>query len=163
MRAMVFDRYGEPAVMRLRDVPVPQPQDREVLIRVDHAGVNPADSKARAGHRYREVDFPFVTNSELHAQLEVLTSEGAATSAIEGERFDPNALRSSLARRLGLPTAGLPAPPRSIEGLADVLLDATQKLDKPLTLRMLAGWQAAFFPTGRSGLSKIEEPNAFSR
>ena len=102
-------------------------------------------------------------SSDLHAQLEILTSEGVATSAIEGELFDPNALRSSLARRLGLPTAGLPAAPRSIEGLVDVLLDATQKLDKPLTLRMLAGWQAAFFPTGRSGLSKIEEPNAFSR
>ena len=94
-------------------------------------------------------------NSDLHAQLEVLTSEGVATSAIEGERFDPNALRSSLARRLGLPTAGLPTPPRSIEGLVDVLLDATQKLDKPLTQRTLAGWQAALFPTGRSGLSKI--------
>ncbi len=93
--------------------------------------------------------------SDLHAQLEVLISEGVATSAIEGERFDPNALRSSLARRLGLPTAGLPAPPHSIEGLVDVLLDATQKLDKPLTQKMLAGWQAALFPTGRSGLSKV--------
>jgi len=82
-------------------------------------------------------------------------SEGVATSAIEGEHFDPNALRSSLARRLGLPTAGLPAPPRAVEGLVDVLLDATQKLDKPLTQKMLASWQAALFPTGRSGLAKI--------
>lgn len=55
-------------------------------------------------------------DSDLHAQVEVLTSEGVATSAIEGERLDPNALRSSLARRLGLPTAGLPAPARSMEG-----------------------------------------------
>ncbi len=94
-------------------------------------------------------------DSDLHAQLEVLTSEGVATSAIEGERFDPDALRSSLARRLGLPTAGLPAPPRSMEGLVDVLLDATQRLEKPLTKRMLAGWQAALFPTGRSGLTEI--------
>src|SRR5665213_2780557 len=94
-------------------------------------------------------------DSDLHAQLEMLTSEGVATSAIEGERFDPNALRNSLARRLGLPTAGLPAPSRSVEGLVDVLLDATQKLDKPLTQRMLASWQAALFPTGRSGLAKI--------
>ena len=54
-------------------------------------------------------------DSDLHAQLEVLTSEGIATSAIEGERFDPNAVRSSLARRLGLPTAGLPAPPRATD------------------------------------------------
>jgi Fic family protein len=94
-------------------------------------------------------------DSDLHAHLEVLTSEGVATSAIEGERFDPNALRSSLARRLGLPTAGLPPAPRSVEGLVDVLLDATQKLEKPLTQEMLAGWQAALFPTGRSGLTKI--------
>ena len=94
-------------------------------------------------------------DSDLHAQLEVLTSEGVATSAIEGERFDPNAVRSSLARRLGLPTAGLPAPPRSIEGLVDMLLAATQNLDKPLTVRALASWQAALFPTGRSGLAKI--------
>src|SRR5579862_6732809 len=94
-------------------------------------------------------------NSDLQAQLEVLTSEGIATSAIEGERFDPNAVRSSLARRLGLPNAGLPAPPRSVEGLVDVLLDATQALNKPLTATLLAGWQAALFPTGRSGLTTI--------
>src|SRR5579862_3964742 len=94
-------------------------------------------------------------DSDLQAQLEVLTSEGVATSAIEGERFDPDALRSSLARRLGLPTAGLPASPRSVEGLVDLLLDATRKLDKPLTAKMLAAWQAALSPTGRSGLVQI--------
>jgi Fic family protein len=94
-------------------------------------------------------------DSDLRAQLEVLTSDGVATSAIEGERLDPNAVRSSLARRLGLPTAGLPAPPRSVEGLVDVLIDATKKLDKPLTIRMLGDWQASLFPTGRSGLTKI--------
>ena len=94
-------------------------------------------------------------DSNLRAQLEVLTSDGVATSAIEGERLDPNAVRSSLARRLGLPTAGLPAPPRSVEGLVDVLIDATQKLDKPLTVKMLGNWQASLFPTGRSGLTKI--------
>jgi Fic family protein len=94
-------------------------------------------------------------DTDLIAQLEVLTSEGIATSAIEGERFDPNALRSSLARRLGLPAAGLPAPSRSVEGLVDVLMDATHHLDRPLTLKMLCGWQGALFPTGRSGLAKI--------
>ena len=62
MRAMVFDRYGEPDVMRLREVPVPEPQAREILIRVGYAGVNPADSKARAGHSARggeyEMQYP---------------------------------------------------------------------------------------------------------
>ena len=94
-------------------------------------------------------------DSDLRAQLEVLTSDGVATSAIEGERLDPNAVRSSLARRLGLPTAGLPAPPRSVEGLVDVLIDATKRLHKPLTVKMLGDWQASLFPTGRSGLTKI--------
>jgi Fic family protein len=93
--------------------------------------------------------------TDLNAQLEVLTAEGTATSAIEGERFDLNTLRSSLARRLGLPTAGLPVAPRSVEGLVDVLLDATQDLSTPLTLRRLSAWQAALFPTGRSGLLEI--------
>lgn len=95
------------------------------------------------------------SDSDLRAQLEVLTTEGVATSAIEGERFDPNAVRSSLARRLGLPTAGLPSPPRSVDGLVDVLIAAAQKLDEPLTRKMLADWQAALFPTGRSGLTPI--------
>ena len=92
---------------------------------------------------------------DLHAQLEVLAAEGVATSAIEGENFDPATLRSSLARRLGLPTTGLPPPPRSVEGLADVLLEATRRYDEPLTLAYLCSWQAALFPTGRSGLHAI--------
>lgn len=94
-------------------------------------------------------------DSDLAAQLEVLTSEALATSAIEGERFDQRAVRSALARRLGLPIEGSPAPVRGVEGLADVLLDATQTLDKPLSVKMLGDWQAALFPTGRSGLTKI--------
>lgn len=92
---------------------------------------------------------------DLSAQLEVLTVEGIATSAIEGEKFDPNAVRSSIARRLGLPTAGLPVAPRPVEGLVDVLLDATQHYQKPLSLKRLCSWQAALFPTGRSGLHAI--------
>ena len=95
------------------------------------------------------------TNSDLNAQLEVLTAEGVATSAIEGEKLDPNALRSSLARRLGLPIAGLPVPQRSIESLVDVMLDAATTYNKPLTLAQLCSWQAALFPTGRSGLQEI--------
>jgi len=53
MRAIVFDRYGETNVMSLRDVPVPEPQDGELLIRVGYAGVNPSDSKARSGQSSR--------------------------------------------------------------------------------------------------------------
>jgi NADPH:quinone reductase len=68
MRAMVFDCYGDPDVMSLRDVPVPEPQDGEVLIRVAYAGVNPSDTKNRSGesarYRYREVRFPFVVGRD---------------------------------------------------------------------------------------------------
>jgi Fic family protein len=94
-------------------------------------------------------------DADLHAQLDVLTREGVATAAIEGEKFDPNSLRSSLARRLGLPTAGLPPSTRSVDGLVDVLLDATRDYGKPLRLATLNSWQAALFPTGRSGLHEI--------
>jgi Fic family protein len=95
------------------------------------------------------------TEADLQAQLDVLTKEGTATSAIEGESFDPNGLRSSLARRLGLTTAGLPPAPRSLEGLVEVLLDATRHFSEPLRLEKLHAWQAALFPTGRSGLHEI--------
>jgi Fic family protein len=94
-------------------------------------------------------------DSDVRANLEVLASEGVATSAIEGERLHADALRSSLARRLDLPTAGLPPPPRSVEALVDMLLDATRHFDQPLTLDRLGAWQAALFPTGRSGLLEI--------
>jgi NADPH:quinone reductase len=71
MRAMVFDRYGEPDVMRLRDVPVPEPQEGEVLIRVGYAGVNPADSKARGGLSNRAgAVFPFVTGMDAAGVVE---------------------------------------------------------------------------------------------
>ena len=91
----------------------------------------------------------------LEAVAAVLVEDGVTTSAIEGERLDPAAVRSSVARRLGLPTAGLPAAPRAVQGLVEVLLDATQHHDRPRTRERLCGWQAALFPTGYSGLRKI--------
>ncbi len=97
----------------------------------------------------------FDPDLDLAARLEVLTIEGVATSAIEGETFDPKALRSSIARRLGLPTAGLPVPNRSQDGLADVLLDAATRYDEPLTIDRLCAWQAALLPEGRSGPQPI--------
>lgn len=91
----------------------------------------------------------------LEADVSILVEDGVQTSAIEGERLDLDAVRSSVARHLGLPTAGLPAPSRAIDGLIDVLLDATRRFDAPLTLERLLGWQAALFPTGYSGLRTI--------
>ena len=76
MRAIVFDRYGGPDVMAMREMPVPEPQDDEVLIRVGYAGVNPSDTKsrsgesARAGYRYREINFPFVPGMDAAGIVE---------------------------------------------------------------------------------------------
>jgi len=91
----------------------------------------------------------------LDADASILVEDGLQTSAIEGERLDLDAVRSSVARHLGLPTADLPVPSRSIDGLIDVLLDATRRFDAPLTLERLLGWQAALFPTGYSGINPI--------
>jgi Fic family protein len=91
----------------------------------------------------------------LEAVAAILVEDGVTTSAIEGERLNPEAVRSSVARRLGLPSAGLPAPTRAVDGLIDVLLDATRNFEAPLTAERLYGWQAALFPTGYSGLHKI--------
>lgn len=93
---------------------------------------------------------------QLGAQLESLTTEAVETSAIEGEFLDPAGVRSSVARKLGLPTAGLPPASRGAEGLVEVLLDATAGFDQPLSEDRIKGWHAALFPTGYSGLHKIE-------
>lgn len=97
----------------------------------------------------------FDSRLSVEAQAEILVEDGFNTSAIEGERFDLKAIRSSVARHLGLPTAGLPVPPRSVDGLVEVLLDATRQYDHPLTYKRLCRWQAALFPTGYSGLHPI--------
>lgn len=89
------------------------------------------------------------------AQVEVLAAEVLQTSAIEGQNLSPDSVRSSVARRLGLPDAGLSRQDRYTEGLVDVLLDATMNHDQPLTVQRLHGWQAALFPTGYSGLHRI--------
>ncbi|MDC7698337.1 Fic family protein [Vogesella indigofera] len=91
----------------------------------------------------------------LEAVASILVEDGVTTSAIEGERLDVEAVRSSVARHLGLPSAGLPTPPRAVDGLIEVLLDATRNHAQPLTQARLFGWQAALFPTGYSGLHAI--------
>jgi Fic family protein len=89
------------------------------------------------------------------AQANVLTDEVIKTSAIEGERLNKDAVRSSVARHLGLPTAGLPPATRYVDGLVEVLLEATGHYEKPLSAARIKRWQAALFPTGRSGLSRV--------
>jgi Fic family protein len=87
-----------------------------------------------------------------------LTQEALTTSAIEGEKLDPESVRSSVARRLGLDTSGAPIREgkRNIEGLIDVLQDATLNTQTPLTLERLCQWHGALFPTGFSGMQRID-------
>ena len=87
-----------------------------------------------------------------------LTQEALTTSAIEGERLDPESVRSSVARRLGLDTSGAPLREgqRPVEGLIDVLQDATLNTEPPLTLERLCQWHGALFPTGFSGMQRID-------
>lgn len=87
-----------------------------------------------------------------------LTQEALTTSAIEGEKLDPESVRSSVARRLGLDTSGAPVREgrRNIEGLIDVLQDATLNTDAPLTLERLCSWHGALFPSGFSGMQRID-------
>ncbi|MFH1812470.1 MAG: Fic family protein [Pseudomonadota bacterium] len=91
----------------------------------------------------------------LEQHAETLVEEALTTAIIEGETLDRQAIRSSVARRLGLPTAGLPRVPRHVDGLVQMLIDATGHHDRPLTAKRLWGWQAALFPTGYSGLQTI--------
>ncbi len=89
------------------------------------------------------------------AVLEALTEEVTKSSDIEGETLDREQVRSSLARRLGMDVAGLKTPDRNVEGVVEMMLDATQNFTVPLTAERLFGWHAALFPTGRSGMSRI--------
>lgn len=83
------------------------------------------------------------------------SQDAVATAAIEGERLDLAVVRSSVARRLGVPVEGGPNVPRHVDGLLDIMDDAVNRAADPLTHERLQGWQAALFPTGFSGLSKI--------
>ncbi len=89
------------------------------------------------------------------AVLDTLTQDVLKSSEIEGEILDIDQVRSSLARRLGLDIGALTPSDRHVEGVVEMMLDATQKYQDPLTEERLFGWHAALFPTGRSGMQKI--------
>ena len=95
-------------------------------------------------------------SSRWEATLKVLTEETIKSSAIEGVVLDPESVRSSIARRLNLKVAGIPAREnRNVEGIVKMMLDATQKYELPLTPERLFGWHNSLFPTGYSDLRKI--------
>jgi Fic family protein len=95
----------------------------------------------------------FDLRSEAH--LRTLTEDVVKSSEIEGENLPPDQVRSSIARRLGMDVAGLVAAERDVEGVVEMMLDATTHRAQPLTAERLFGWHAALFPIGRSGMRKI--------
>jgi Fic family protein len=89
------------------------------------------------------------------ATLRILTEDVLKTSEIEGEKLNPDSVRSSIARRLGVDIGALAPSDRHVDGVVDMVLDATQRYNTPLTAERLFGWHAAMFPTGYSSLTKI--------
>jgi Fic family protein len=89
------------------------------------------------------------------AVLETITEDVVKSSEIEGEVLDKEQVRSSIARRLGIDIGALTPSDRNVEGVVEMMLDATQKFSSPLTAKRLFDWHAALFPTGRSGMSRI--------
>jgi len=89
------------------------------------------------------------------AVLNILTQDIIKSSEIEGENLDKEQVRSSVAKRLGLEVGGGVNVDRNIESIVEMMLDATQKYNEPLTINRLLGWQASLFPTGISGMHRI--------
>src|SRR5436190_2693951 len=93
-------------------------------------------------------------NLRQEGVLQTLTADVLKSSEIEGEKLDAEQVRSSIARRLGVDIGALKPAGRHVEGIVEMMLDATRRYDQPLTAERLFSWHAALFPTGRSGLTK---------
>lgn len=96
---------------------------------------------------------------QKEATLKVLTEDVIKTSEIEGEKLDRDQVKSSIARHLGMEVAGLVPSERNVDGIVEVMLDATNKSSHALTQQRLFDWHAALFPTGRNGMHKIRVGN----
>jgi len=96
---------------------------------------------------------------KAEANLSTLTMDVIKSSEIEGETLNYEQVRSSIARRLGMEYAGMVKTDRNVEGVVEMMLDATQNYNEPLNEERLFGWHAALFPTGWSGMHRIETGN----
>jgi Fic family protein len=107
--------------------------------------------QGRLTGRMQSLGFPL----QEAAILTTLTEDVTKSSEIEGENLDQEQVRSSIARRLGIDAGALAPADRNVEGVVEMMLDATQNYDKPLTDERLFGWHASLFPIGRSNMRKI--------
>ena len=92
---------------------------------------------------------------QREAVIGTLVEDVVKSSDIEGEKLDAGQVRSSVARRLGMDAGGIGRADRDVEGVVEMMLDATRHYDQPLTAERVYGWHAALFPTGRSGMKRI--------
>ncbi len=92
---------------------------------------------------------------QREAALETLTEDILKSSEIEGETLDGQQVRSSIARRLGMDIGGLRHVERDVEGIVEMMMDATGNYDQPLTTERLRAWHGSLFPTGRTGMRRI--------
>jgi Fic family protein len=92
---------------------------------------------------------------QQEAVLQTLTEDVVKSSEIEGEKLDQSQVRSSIARRLGMDVGGVDVVDRQVEGVVEMMLDATRNYGQPLSSERLFGWHASLFPTGRSGMRKL--------
>src|SRR5215216_627044 len=101
--------------------------------------------------RMETLGFPL----QQEAVLQTLTEDVVKSSDIEGEKLDVSQVRSSIARRLGIDLGGVEPADRQVEGVVEMMLDATRNYALPLTADRLFGWHASLFPAGRSRMRKV--------
>src|SRR5712664_636175 len=94
-------------------------------------------------------------NLRQEATLQVLTEDVLKSSEIEGERLDAEEVRSSIARRLGIDIGALKLADRNVEGVVEMMLDATRHYAQPLTAERLFRWHTSLFPTGHNAITRI--------
>lgn len=120
----------------------------------DKLGSRLAEVRHRQGRligRMEGLGFPL----RKQAVLQTLTLDILKSSEIEGEKLNAAQVRSSIAKRLGIDIAGAVQADRDVEGVVEMMLDATQNFDNPLSAERLFAWHASLFPTGRSGMHRI--------
>jgi len=121
-----------------------QPKIQDLLVKIRHQQGRLIGGMESLGFHLRE-----------QTVLETLTQDVVKSSEIEGEILDPSQVRSSVARHLGIEQAALGPVDRNVEGIVQMILDATQNFDRPLTKERLFDWHAALFPKGSSGVKKM--------
>jgi Fic family protein len=140
-------RRGESYVWQLKDWPSFRWDAERLLSPV-------AAARAKQGRllgRMQHLGFDL----QREAQARAVVEEVLKSSEIEGERLDAESVRSSVARRLGLPEGGIRPADAKADGVVEMMLDATVRFKNPLTKSRLVAWHAALFPTGHSGLHRV--------